>query len=168
MKIILWIVGIVVVLVGGFFVLNSYIYDQKQGDAATLVDGEHTGFIRAFIDNNVALSFDDAQWLTGKEAEDAAIEAGHCTEETRAECLPNPFFIKNASSKEERVPVDESVEVTLQTWKMEETGQITAREVDFAEFAALINDSSLHWRSLPYRLTIANGVVTRIEEIYLP
>lgn len=47
MKWILWALGIVVVLVGGFFVLNSYIYHQKQAPtdykAATyFIDGKPT------------------------------------------------------------------------------------------------------------------------------
>ncbi len=34
MKIIYWIVGVIVVLVGGFYLLNSYIYNEKQGDSS--------------------------------------------------------------------------------------------------------------------------------------
>ena len=32
MKILLWVVGILVVLVGAFFALNNYIYQEKQAD----------------------------------------------------------------------------------------------------------------------------------------
>jgi hypothetical protein len=31
-KVLIYIVGVVIVLVGGFFILNNYIYTQKQGD----------------------------------------------------------------------------------------------------------------------------------------
>lgn len=34
MKILYWIVGICVVIIGGFFALNAYIYNEKQGDAS--------------------------------------------------------------------------------------------------------------------------------------
>ncbi len=40
MKIILWVVGILVLLIGGFFALNSYIYHEKQGDSPAGIQEE--------------------------------------------------------------------------------------------------------------------------------
>lgn len=37
-NILLWIVGVVVVLWAGFFLLNNYIYNEKQADEATTLD----------------------------------------------------------------------------------------------------------------------------------
>lgn len=36
MKILFWIVGILVVLIGSFYAFNSYIYNQKQGDTTSM------------------------------------------------------------------------------------------------------------------------------------
>ena len=35
-KIFIYIVGAAVVLIGGFFALNSYIYNEKQGEGSAL------------------------------------------------------------------------------------------------------------------------------------
>jgi hypothetical protein len=131
-------------------------------------DGEHLGFIHAFTDNNTAIDFDESLWLTGTEAEDAAIRAGLCDEETRGDCLPNDFFIENAEVQDERVAIAPGVKISMQTWKMEETGEVAAREISLSDFAALIDDPAAHWQELPYRITIDNNMVTNIEEVYIP
>jgi len=52
MKSIFWILGLIVVLVGGFYAFNSYIYNEKQGDMNETDDGmvevfpiEHASFV---------------------------------------------------------------------------------------------------------------------------
>lgn len=160
---------IIVVLVAVFYVFNSYIYNEKQDQGSMILsDGQHFGFIRAFTDNNSAIDFDDAEWLTDKAAQDAAIAAGACTEETREECLPNNFFINNESKITERVPVGSNAKVIMQTWKMEETGQITSKEITLAELASVLNIPTMHWSQLPYEITIMNGEIVLIDEVYLP
>lgn len=135
---------------------------------APLGDGRYLGYLRGLDDIGFSLVFDDAVWLTGKAGEDAAIEAGHCTEATRSECLPNDYFIKNAVASGVRLPLDPDAQAFMQTWKMEETGEVTRREIGLAELAGLINDAALHWRSLPYDITVRDGVVVTIEEVYIP
>ena len=126
------------------------------------------GFIHALTDNNTAFDFDDATWLTGAAAEDAAIEAGLCTEETRGECTPNDFFIKNEVVKDERLVLDPNTLVLMMTWRMEETSEVAPHEISLADFATLINDPALHWSSLPYAVVVADSVVVQIEEVYVP
>ena len=160
--------GILIVVICGFYALNSYIYQQKQGPVVQLSDGEHLGFVHAFTDNNTAIDFDDASWFTGAAAEDAAIRAGLCDDETRDECVPNGFFIENTEAKTERIAVAPNAKVSMQTWKMEETGEVAPREISLGDFAALINDPAAHWQKLPYRITVDKNVVTGIEEVYIP
>jgi hypothetical protein len=131
-------------------------------------DGKYLGYIHRVDMGNLILVFDDAVWLTGKAGEDAAIEAGHCMQATRSECLPNDYFIKNATVADELLLMDQSVLLFMQTWKMEESGEVAAREIGLADFAGLINDRSLHWRQLPYTITVEGGKIMRIEEIYIP
>lgn len=141
---------------------------QAQNTATPSRDGKYLGYIHNVDTLSLKISFDEALWLTGKEGEDAAIEAGHCTQETRSECLPNDYFIKNANVGDDILSLDRGVVLFMQTWKMEETGEVTTREISLADFASLINDQALHWRALPYGITIENDKVTRIEEIYIP
>lgn len=168
MKIVSSLVGLIVVLVGGFLVLNNFIYTEKQGEQVAFDDGEYLGFIHALTDNDTSLDFDDALWLNGEAAQNAAIETGLCTEETREECTPNDYFIKNEIEQNEHLGVSPYVSVVMQTWRMEETGQVMAQPITLTEFSELINDSSLHWDNLPYRVTVVDKTVTRIEEVYVP
>lgn len=167
-KITFWFVSIIAIVLTTVYVLNTHIYIEKQEGSSVLEDGEYFGFIRALTDNNTAMDFDDATWLTGKEGENAAIRAGFCTEGTRSECLPNDFFIENTENKSIRIVIDPAVMIFMQTWMMEETGEIASREIDMRDFADLINDLALHWHNLPYRITVTGNGVTRIEEIYVP
>ncbi len=168
MKKMWWTLGVFVVFIGGFFVFNSYIYHTEQGPLADFPTGKYLGFIHALTDNGTSMDFDDAVWLTGTEAEDAAIRANLCTEETRDECTPNGYFIENTTPKDERVSVSLDASVTMQTWKMEETGQVMEQDLSLSEFADLINDPALHWHNLPYEITVKDNIVTHIAEIYVP
>lgn len=169
MRIIRRIVGIAIFAGVGFYLFNLFIQNAGQNSGPRpFADGEHLGFIRDFVFDDETIYFDDAVWLTGKAGEDAAIAAGHCTEENRSECLPNDYFIKNELVGEERLRVAPGLRVFMQTWKMEETGEVVEREIAPYEFSKMINDPALHWHQLPYRITIENGVVTRVGEVYIP
>lgn len=169
MKWLLGLIAVALLLVGGFYAFNSYIYEEKQADLMPApTDGEHFGFIRAVVDNQTAMDFDGAVWLSGTAGEEAAIRAGLCTPETRSECLPNDFYIENISTETRRFTLSPETRVFMQTWGMEESGEVATREVPLAQFAELINTPELHWQSLPYMVTVTEGVALFIEEIYIP
>jgi len=153
-------VALLVVAVGLFAYKNEL--SQKQNAPE---DGEYFGFIRSL--NSDEVNFDGARWLNGKEGEDAAIRAGVCTEETRTECLPNNFFIDNSSKDTRKIQLDSSLEIRMATWRMEELG-VTETPITLGEFREAINNSELHWSQLPYRISISNGRIVKISEVYLP
>ncbi len=130
--------------------------------------GEQLGFIHAVVEDEAVMLFDDALWLTGTEAENAAIAAGHCTQETRTDCLPNGYFILNATQRDEQIAVSPSAEVIMQTYNMSETGEVRDYPISLTEFARLINDPDLHFSKLPYTITVEDGEVTRVAEVYIP
>ncbi|MES3004831.1 MAG: hypothetical protein V4690_01810 [Patescibacteria group bacterium] len=161
------VLGIVLVLLSAFYVVNAFIYEGKQSKTVMYPDGEYFGYIRTFTDNGTAIDFDDAVWLTEETgAADAAIAAGDCTE--REYCTPNGFYIYNKTIVTTRLPVSPNVEVKMLTWKMEETGQVTETPIPTIEFVELINNRSLYWKDIPYTVTIANGEITKILERYVP
>jgi len=146
--------------------LTSFAF--LPANSAALRDGEHLGFIHAVgAGSRAYIEFDDAVWLSGAAGENAAIAAGLCTEETRSECLPNDYFIENSSALDETVPLEANARMFMQTWEAGDQG-IMEKETGLADFAALINDSALHWSKLPYTITVEGGAVTRIEEVYVP
>lgn len=154
--------------------VNSFKLISRNIESSTPVtitdDSEKVlgGFIRQVnAIGSASILLDDAVWLAGKDAEDAAIAAGRCTHETRSECLPNNYFIQNIDTATHTLPVAENAILLMKTWKAGGAG-IQEREISIAEFAALINDQSAHWKDLPYRVTTKGGLVTKIEELYIP
>jgi len=126
------------------------------------------GFVRGVTTNgNYGIIFDEAEWLTGRDGEDAAIAAGLCTEATRSSCLPNDFIINNPSLATEPLEFANGVTIIMQTLDMEEKG-VQARTITRQDLEYLINDPNQHWRQLPYRITVANRLMTSVEEIYVP
>ena len=123
------------------------------------------GFITAVEGNTIV--FDEARWLTGKEGEDAAIAAGLCTEATRAECLPNDFYIVNDAPTTVPLILSGDAMIAMATLHMEEEG-VKETQISIEEFAKLINDSNLHWNKLPYQMIVESGEVVVLEEVYVP
>lgn len=130
-------------------------------------DGTHFGFIHGVDVEKGEIQFDNAVWLSGVEGENAAIKAGHCTEETRFYCLPNDYFISNSLEKDEALSVDSSVVLFMKTWEVGNLG-ILDKEIGFPDFAKLVSDKSAQWDKVPYNVTIENGKVVHIEEVYVP
>lgn len=132
-----------------------------------LADGTYLGFIRLVSDDS-AIAFDDAVWLTGEAGEDAAIAAGLCDDSSRAECLPDGFFIENTDPSASLIALGSSVRIVMQTYRMEESGVVEPQEIDLDAFERLVNDTAAHWNDLPYEITVEDGAVGLIEEVYVP
>ncbi|MEX0919161.1 MAG: hypothetical protein WDZ64_00220 [Parcubacteria group bacterium] len=95
-----WSIMLVILsLLTGFYLLNYYIYGEKQSQA--LRDGVHLGFVGAVDSDEGEILFDTAIWMSGEEGKDVAISLGLCTEETREECLPNDYIIYNEEEEYE-------------------------------------------------------------------
>ncbi len=106
---------------------------------------------------------DYAQFLTGKEAADAATAAG---DESPP---PNDYYILNVNEKLRTVPVASGVEVLLAT--LEGHFTVDGYPVTFSAWRDMINgDSSNFPRAtmVPYWVTVKNGKVIKIAEQYLP
>jgi hypothetical protein len=125
------------------------------------------GFIRSLATSTTAIAFDDARWLTDAVGEEAAIAAGICTEETRAECLPNDFYILDKIKKTENLPLAPNVIVYMLTWHSETQG-VKRETIPLRTFTTLINDPLQHWNQVPYNVTVQDGQVIMIEEVYVP
>jgi hypothetical protein len=125
------------------------------------------GYIRAVDVQNKTIEFDDAVWLMGKDAEEAALAEGHCTEETRSDCVPNDYYILNPATSTVTLPLDTKVLVAMMTLHAE-SESIKETQISFEEFARLLNDTQLPWHELPYQLFEDNNSITIIEEVYVP
>lgn len=153
--------GSLVVIFGIAYLLQVPTRQNDIGDI-------RFGFIRAVEGSGpYAIAFDEARWLTGEAAENAAIASGRCSEETRSECLPNGFFILNESDNTESYAIADDAIIAMMTLNME-TENVHETQVSQQQFSDLINDEAQHWHELPYQMLVKDGVVTIIEEVYIP
>ncbi|MDO8847649.1 MAG: hypothetical protein Q7W51_04600 [Coriobacteriia bacterium] len=121
--------------------------------------GEVVG-VKASGDSYV-LSIDFVQFLTGQEAADAA--------EAHGEEVPaNDFYVVNDNPKVREFPMQAGLTVRVTT-NADGTVDPMGRSMSLAEWASAVNGSSADaYRSGTYIVTLTNGVVTVIEQLYLP
>jgi hypothetical protein len=133
--------------------------------ATTIWDGKHFGFIQSATTAPAMLEFDEAEFLTGADAAAAAAAAGE-------EAFD--YYIENDETTFATIPVADGVTVTHVSCKGGpckggSAGDYTAFSASFA------GDPSTYTLDDPYRashsqywVTTSGGVVTAIDEMYLP
>ena len=129
-----------------------------------LPDGRH--FVRVLVvgddQDPPRLIVDLQQWFTDQEAVAAALEDGVHPSEAGI----NGYYIRNENPRWRIVEVDPAAPVALTTYPH---GQIDDPGiVDLPRFASLFTASGEYLRYSPYWLTVRDGIVTRIEEQFLP
>ena len=139
---------------------------QVGGRVMNLGDGRFFGYIHAM--NDGAIEFDVAEFLTGDEANEAAVAAGDIQ---AGETVPNDYYIVNEDQATGRFPLADDVKVIIDTIQ---DGLPGAAPADLlwlmCEFADLPADdlATVSHETRPYWLTVRNGRVVEIEEQYLP
>jgi len=132
-----------------------------------LPDGTYFGYVQSIDTASGALAFDLACFYTGEEANEQAAQRGDEVP------VPNDVYIVNDNTKIRNLTVGPSVELVVLDWNSCCEPKPGADLDDFA--SALGNDDfvEIGGRSYagslsPYWLTIEDGVVSRIEEQFLP
>jgi hypothetical protein len=133
--------------------------------SAAIKDGKHFGFIQSAGTAPGTIAFDEAEFLTGADAAAAAAAAGE-------EAFD--YFVKNDAKAYLALPVADGVTVTHVSCKG--SGCKEGVKGDFTAFAAsFAGDPSAYTLEDPYRashsqywVTTSGGVVTAIDEMYLP
>ena len=113
-----------------------------------------------------SISADYAQMLTGDAAAKAAKAAG---DESPP---PNDYYIVNANKKVRVLPVKAGIQVTL-TSKDDGTVDTNGYKVSLGQYQDWMSgmggsDFENILKAVPYNITIKNGVVIAIEEVFLP
>lgn len=132
---------------------------------------EVLGFARSLRQDvgGFEVTFDAARWLTGPEAIEAASASGACDGTTPEECLPNGYYIENASSTEESFRLAPEVRIQTVTSPLGEgVTPGTFHDLTAAEFLTLVNDTQTAFSKVPYRIKIISGKVAEITEVYIP
>lgn len=139
----------------------------SEPPAAELEDGRHFGFVRSVDVGGTVVVFDLAYFLTG----DAATEAAEAHGDEAPP--PNDYYIVNDNPKLRHLELSSKLVLVLLDWNRccEETFR-----GDLDDFAAAINggasvtvgDKIYQGTLSPYWLTVESGIVTTIEEQFLP
>jgi hypothetical protein len=144
---------------------DSTYTTPPPADTATSEDGRHFTYIQdiSTVDGATVLVVDYAQMLTGDEAAAAATAAG---EESPP---PNNYFIVNENTLLRTFPVHTTINVRLTS--RSDGVQPEGYDIGFGVwqdmFVGMIADAGFV-KVVPYWITIDGGVITAIEEQYLP
>ena len=127
--------------------------------APEIEDGRHFVFVKRAKDGSV--TFDLAYLLTGKDAEQAAKDAGQELP------VPNDYFIVNDNPKLRTVPVGDGAKIMVYDWSMCCDTYTSISYDEFAGYVASPTDD-FHGTLSPYWLRVQGGQIVKIEEQYLP
>jgi hypothetical protein len=125
-------------------------------------DGKHFVFVeRGKVGDPDTLTFDLAIFLTGKEADKAAAEAGDEVP------VPNDVYIINDNPKLRTVPVAPTAKVLLLKWS--ECCDVMV-SVAFKQFAGYLTDPTddFYGKLSPYWIRVKGGEIVKIQEQFLP
>ena len=163
----------------GYIIHSTRDYEPRveqtmgRSSQSAPLTGRLFGFVSSLRSEGgeVSVIFDEALWLTGERARDAAIAAGLCTPEEPEDCLPNDYYIENASGETQDYLLLPDIRIFMETLHHDEGGAyLSGEEVSLGEFRELFEnpESARLWRRLPFWITFENGSVVRIEEQYVP
>ena len=140
-------------------------------DEDVLADGRYFGYIRALEADadRAKISLDVAAWLTGEQAEKAAREDGAIAP---GEPVSNDYYVRNAQRDVAVLEVADRVRVTAV--RCPDSCRDGVRG-DFAGLARSFDDPGPKTLADDYRgpqsqywVTVQDGVVTAIDEQYVP
>jgi len=126
-------------------------------------------------DKGGSVTFRLVEWVQGSDnQEQAALETGTCTLERieNDECLGDPFFIRD-TKKEMTLPV--STDASLEALspgpdgviKQDASGNTVSRKITLLELSKIIGDKQLA-NAAPFIFTTTHGVISKIQEQYVP
>ena len=140
-------------------------------DTAAPEDGRHFGYIRSVETSSRpgSIELDVAEFLTGEEANAAAVEDGVLPE---GEAVPNDYYIRNEDTSAATIPVSSEVAVTHIQCPDSCTDGVSGDFGDFADAFADMGEKTLsdeyRGSQSQYWVTVRDGEVVAIEEQYLP
>lgn len=136
---------------------------RLAGPDIPLEDGRHFGYIEGIT--NTAVQFDEAEFLTGEAANEAAVASGAIEP---GDSVPNDYFIVNEEKGSGAVSLSSDVKVTIQNLQGGMPGPAPA-DVHWliCAFTGQVPSDEQHRRS-PYWITVKDYEVRKIEEQYLP
>jgi hypothetical protein len=139
--------------------------DSSQTQAA-LPDGRSFGYIKTMSASNRTLSFDLAQFLEGDAADRAAAEDGAIAP---GEQVENDYYIRNQNPRLRTLTYTPDVRIRVVGDPPDLVdGELSAFVDSFSQDNVEFGPGRYRGSHTQYWLTVQGGVVTKIEELYLP
>jgi hypothetical protein len=140
-----------------------------QTSTTTPPTAQHFGYIRSVSSAGptTTLTFDEADFLTGKEAQKAAEEDGVVQP---GEAVPNDYYIRNPDRATKTIPVANDAKITATRCPLcrhGRPGELGPFLASFAKGGQTYADAYRGKYGL-YWLTIEDGSVVAIDEQYVP
>jgi hypothetical protein len=130
---------------------------------------EHFGYIRSVstAGPTATLAFDEAEFLTGEEAQQAAEEDGKVP---AGESVPNDYYVRNPDKSTVTLRVATDAEITARRCSLCRKGRPGNVEDFLGSFMKTGQTYADPYRGAEsqYWLTIEDGTVVAIDEQYLP
>lgn len=140
----------------------------SQVPAVAIPDGETFAYVTEVADGS--LTADPALLLSGDEARQAAVADGVIAP---GEDLPNDFYIDNPEPGPLSIGAADDVDVTVLIF--DSSGAITETDITLADLAVAFTGDypgvaiyGLVAGEFPVTLTVENGIVVDVEQVYLP
>jgi hypothetical protein len=131
--------------------------------------GEQFGYIRSVSTAAPAatLAFDEAEFLTGDEAQRAAEEDGAVPP---GEPVPNDYYVRNPDKTTQTLPIATDAKITARRCSLCRKGQAGNLEDFLASFMKTGQTYADPYRGAEsqYWLTIEDGTVVAVDEQYVP
>jgi outer membrane murein-binding lipoprotein Lpp len=137
--------------------------DAMLGPA--LADGEHIGYLVAVgpAQQPPRLVIDVVQWFTDEAANQAAAEDGALAPgQTQVE---NGYYIRNENPQWRIIEIDPAASVTLTVYPYGDPS--APRDVNLTRFGEILAEDA-PMASVPYWITMRDGIVTAIEQQFIP
>ena len=141
--------------------------DETSG----LSDGRHFGYIRTIDTSSTpaTLTIDTAEFLSGEEANRAAAEDGVIDE---GESVENDYYVRNADKTTVDLPTTSDVSVTHihcnGGCREDLTGTLEDLAASFADPDPKSLTDEYRGSESQYWVTVQDGEVAAIDELYLP
>lgn len=139
---------------------------DPDGPSHDLEDGETFAWVKGVTGDGLLI--DPAEMLSGEEAREAAVADGFIQP---GEDLPNDFYIRNPDDATSAVLPAQEAEYSL--LMLDSGGSPQPSDVTYDKLAAVLNgDTSQVYGvvdgELPATVTIEDGMVVKIAQVYLP
>ena len=148
---------------------SQYAEPTQTSTTTTPPTAEHFGYIRSVstAGPTATLAFDEAELLTGKEAQKAAEEDGAVEP---GEAVPNDYYIRNPDKSTRTIPIATDAKITAKRCPLCRHGKPGELDPFLASFAQDRQTYAEPYRgkSALYWLRIEDGRVVGVDEQYVP